>query len=746
MIEKIEISRCASFGSALEVMDGLAKFNYVYGANSTGKTTVSRVIADASGYPTCSIQWRAGTELTALVYNTDFVERNFNPSTDLKGIFTLGEKDFEAQNKLSAAKAIVDASQERIEQLNGTLIGPDGNGGKHAELTAIEQRFQDACWILKRKHDERLQEAFTGYRNSAEKFKDKLLAECAKAPSAILTQEDLEEKAKTVFGPSPSIEVKLSTLDDSAFLEKHDDPILKKRVIGKTDVDIAAMIQKLGNSDWVRQGIPFLQTNDDHCPFCQQTVPENLEVRLAEYFDETFEKDSNSISTLEVQYRNLGGRLQQLMQSAIDTNSSFLDTEKLKTAKMIFDTRFQLNSQRIENKRKEPSQAVELESIDEALTNAKKLVADANRKIGTHNRMVENLAVEKTTLAQQVWDFLAGAEIKGDYATYQREKSGVVKAIQSLDNQIAAALAEKNAAELEIQQIEKSTTSVQPTVTAINRILANFGFKNFALATAPDGIRYKILRPDGTDAKKSLSEGERSFITFLYFYHLLHGSDSSSGIAVDRIVVFDDPVSSLDSDILFVVSSLIKQVIEDVRMAVGYVKQVFVLTHNVHFHKQVTYNPRRTGILVEETFWTVHKANNASSVRRHISNPVKTSYDLLWSEVRSADLANQSLQNNIRRILENYFRILGGINLDDLCKYFEGSEKIICKSLVSWMHDGSHSVGEDLYLAADSATMQKYLEVFHKIFDKSGHENHYKMMMGDDYYPLQGAESASPAQ
>ena len=258
---------------------------------------------------------------------------------------------------------------------------------------------------------------------------------------------------------------------------------------------------------------------------------------------------------------------------------------------------------------------------------------DANQKIQAHNLMVQNLSTEKATLTQQVWAFLAGVEIKSGFATYQQEKSGIEKAISSLNGQIAAAETDKKTKESEIQQLEKSTTSVQPTVNEINKILANFGFKNFSLATAPGGTQYKILRPDGSDAKANLSEGERSFITFLYFYHLLRGSESSSGIATDRVVVFDDPVSSLDSDILFVVSSLIKQVIEEVRVSKGYVKQVLVLTHNVYFHKEITYNAKRTsGVMAEETFWTVSKTNNVSCVRKHNSNPVKTSYDLLCSE------------------------------------------------------------------------------------------------------------------
>jgi wobble nucleotide-excising tRNase len=741
MIEKIEIAGCASYGTAIEAMDGLSQFNYVYGPNGAGKTTVSRIIADASKFPSCSIHWRAGTKLETLVYNRDFIDRNFNPSTDLKGIFTLGEKDVETQNKIFLAKAEVDLLQQKIEGLKNALEGTDGTGGKRGELAAIEQTFQDACWELKKKHDEELQGALTGYRNSAEKFKEKLLAECKNIPATLLNQSELEMKARTVFGPSPATEQELTVLDDTPFLSWHSDTILKKRVIGKSDVDIAGMIQKLGNSDWVKQGIPYFEMNDGYCPFCQQKAPAHLAASLAEYFDESFAKDSTAISALEAGYKLEGNRLQQLMQNAIDANSSFLDSDKLKTEKALFDSRFQFNLQRIESKRKEPSQIIDFESVDVILANVKQIIADANQKIQTHNSMVQNLAAEKATLTQQVWGFLAGVEIKSSYATYQQNKSGVEKAIKSLEDQITTAKAEKKTKEEKIQQLEKSTTSVQPTVNAINKILKNFGFRNFSMATAPSGTQYKILRPDGSDAKTNLSEGERSFVTFLYFYHLLRGSDSSSGITTDRVVVFDDPVSSLDSDILFIVSSLIKQVINEVREGKGYVKQVFVFTHNVYFHKEVTYDSRRGhNVEAEKTFWTINKTSDISHVRKYNSNPIKTSYDLLWSEIRTPDIANQSSQNSLRRILENYFRILGGVNLDELCNYFNGDEKIICRSLISWVHDGSHSIGDDLYLASDGVTTQKYLDVFHKIFYESGQENHYKMMMGDAYVELPKTE------
>jgi len=203
-------------------------------------------------------------------------------------------------------------------------------------------------------------------------------------------------------------------------------------------------------------------------------------------------------------------------------------------------------------------------------------------------------------------------------------------------------------------------------------------------------------------------------------------------MTMDRVVVFDDPVSSLDSDILFIVGSLIKGLFEEVRTGVGLVKQVFVLTHNIYFHKEVTYNSKRTktACLGEETFWVVRRSGDLSKLEKHPTNPIKTSYELLWAEVRKADRSNLTIQNTLRRILENYFKILGSVDPDMICEKFEGKERIYCRSLFSWVNDGSHFAHDDLYLAIDEAMVDAYLGVFKDIFFKTGHPGHYLMMMG----------------
>jgi len=69
-----------------------------------------------------------------------------------------------------------------------------------------------------------------------------------------------------------------------------------------------------------------------------------------------------------------------------------------------------------------------------------------------------------------------------------------------------------------LADLEKEVTSVQPTVTEINATLASFGFTSFKLATAGEKQQfYAIIRGDGSDARETLSEGERSLLPFYIF-------------------------------------------------------------------------------------------------------------------------------------------------------------------------------------------------------------------------------------
>ncbi|HWV46369.1 MAG TPA: AAA family ATPase, partial [Nitrospira sp.] len=71
MIVTIAISCTASFDLVPEELNDLSKFNFLFGSNGTGKTTVSRVISDEAKFPSCKVTWKAGTKLQPVVYNHD---------------------------------------------------------------------------------------------------------------------------------------------------------------------------------------------------------------------------------------------------------------------------------------------------------------------------------------------------------------------------------------------------------------------------------------------------------------------------------------------------------------------------------------------------------------------------------------------------------------------------------------------------------------------------------------------------
>lgn len=730
MITRIDIHKTEPFGDTDTSLDKLKEFNFFFGANGTGKTTISKIIADSAQFPDCSISW-GNLPLETRVYNRDFVESNF--ASTIRGVFTLGEQETNTIAQIDAIKKEVEKLKTDIAELTVTLQGKDGNGGKKQELSRTESTYAERFWTAKQRHGKKLAGGLKGFMNDKDKFKTKVLSESMGNNGDLKLLDDLEARAATVFSDTLVQAQNIMEIQPQKLLSLECSPILGKCVIGKENVDIAAIIKKLGNSDWVRQGLSYYGTNDGICPFCQQKTNQDFAKSLAEYFDETFEEDNTVINLLVTNYSAESSRIQQQVQAIIDLHSKFVDNDKLASEKALFDSIVMVNAQRLDQKKKEASQIIKLDSLKNVVDTIIVLITSANEKIDIHNTLIKNLENEKQLLTAQIWRFIV-EELENDIGDYNKKRIDLIAAINSLEAQLQTKNAETRTKESLLRELEKQFTSIQPTLEGINRILASFGFKNFSLAKDNDGKSYKLVRANGSDAHNTLSEGERNFVTFLYFYHLLKGNHAESGIATDKVVVFDDPVSSLDSDVLFIVSSLIRELFEEVRQKKNSIKQIFILTHNVYFHKEVAYNRKRdkSAILSEESFWLVKKSDANSIVERQTTNPIKTSYELLWQEMRSVHRNNTTIRNTLRRILESYFKLLGNIPLDSLYKKFDGDNKVKCKTLCSWVHDGSHSsaFNDEHCATLDDTTVALYFDIFRQIFEKSGHIAHYNMMMG----------------
>jgi wobble nucleotide-excising tRNase len=189
--------------------------------------------------------------------------------------------------------------------------------------------------------------------------------------------------------------------------------------------------------------------------------------------------------------------------------------------------------------------------------------------------------------------------------------------------------------------------------------------------------------------------------------------------------------------VLFIVSSLLKEISKLIRKNEGNIKQLIVLTHNVYFHKEASFidgKPREDN---DTFYWFLRRDNNISSIQSFgKKNPIQNSYELLWRELKNwkesenKDLSCMTIQNTMRRIIENYFKILCKKGDDRLIESFQDKgEQEICRSLICWINDGSHCIPDDLFVEHQESTIDKYFEVFKKIFVQMKHPEHYEAMM-----------------
>lgn len=733
MITSITIKNVATYDSVNGVkIDGLKKVNFIYGANGCGKTTLSNFLENPVDrkFANCVANWKNESPIKALVYNNEFRKQNFG-NGKLNGVFTLG------QATTDEIKVIEDKNEEiKIIKADGTKKREVLNAQKQRKED-LEKEFTESSWKkIYKKYDKEFKEAFVGSMKSGELFKNRLLQEISNNRANLKSLDELREKAKTIFGDIPQNITSINTISYERLLNIEVEPVWKKIIVGKADVDIAKLIQKLNINDWVNQGRSYIQEDVDTCPFCQQpTINEDFKNQLENWFDETYLNDIKAIRELKQEYnlltQNLINELNDIETNQKNLKDTKLNVDKFSAYLKTLISQNTTNSEFLNNKIKEPSRSIELVSLKEQLDLIADLIKDANDEIKKHNDIIANFSAEKSDLIQSIWKYII-EEFRTDIAKYLSDKGGLETGITALQTQLTAKLTEFNTLQGEIQNLSKNVTSIQPTVDEINRLLKSYGFLNFEIVPTAEKGFYQIQREDGEIAETTLSEGEITFITFLYFLQRAKGGETEESVYEERILVIDDPISSLDSNVLFVVSTLIKEIIKNVKSDVGNIKQIILLTHNVYFHKEVSYEGlNRKG--EKSQFWILRKNNKVSAIHFYgINNPIQSSYELLWREIKEwENNSGITIQNTLRRILENYFSILGSKRDDVLInKFSTQEEREICRSLLSWANEGSHTLPDDLFIEAPDGTITKYLEVFKNIFSHTENIGHYNMMMG----------------
>ena len=425
----------------------------------------------------------------------------------------------------------------------------------------------------------------------------------------------------------------------------------------------------------------------------------------------------------------------------------------------------QANIEAIKSKAENPASAVALTDICPILEELSAIINEYNMLIDANNAIVAAGPTKRTECTDAVFSLLAFM-LKDVITAYRKDDGRMQAELDSVDAEINAHNSALDGIKTQLKTLRGKTVETDTAKDSINLMLRDSGMRGFSLEpkAGVDNV-YEVRRPNGTIAD-NLSEGEKNFIAFLYFYHLVHGSDTAEGETREKIVVIDDPVSSMDSGSLFIVSTLVRQMTEICRnnadnrnrTAEGnFIKQMFILTHNAYFHREVSYS--YVSKYDYASFYLIRKIGTKSTIRlcddvnpnapteRININPVKNSYAALWDEYKEIKSA-VPLMNVIRRILEYYFLQLCGYEGSHLRQVIlvqgkadgrfkdaagnDDEEKFqLASAMLSYISASSIGMSDGKDFVEDCINAEECRRVFEMIFDAMEQKQHYDMMMGN---------------
>lgn len=754
MINSITIKKVASYDDSGANIAELKRLNFFFGFNGSGKSTIAKFIYNLSLEPNqrnedfahCSQIGFNPNNHQILTFDERFTEENFINNDNLKGVFSLDETNEIIDSQISEENTKIIDLEDRIKE-KAALINR-----LTADQSSKQTELLNHCWSKRTTFA-----TFTKLSLPHGGSKPNHLSEIRGKQGASLTTIPTIQQLKDTYDSLYEKEVKniLTTVNFQLYrsirkLENRLQDLLQEIIVGNEDVDITSLINQLNARNWVESGIQFLPLTKDICPFCQEnTITESLREQFEKLFDQSYREKIEKIKLFEQEYKTL---TDAFLSNILNIQNEF-NPNNLVSA--IYLSLQKLFSENIETIVEKIGNSNERKSIS-FLSIQKKDLSVLIKKIKENNLNYSELDNNKKTLVSNIWTYIA-SECKDKIKKFD-DRAAQSSTIKSLAEQLILTLRDKIIlSKSNIEILRTQTVNTQTAVDNINTILKNAGFDGFEIAEK-DKVnnisQYYLKRPSQTTENnrifKSLSEGEKNFISFLYFHQLCSGTDDiQTNGNKKKIIVIDDPVSSLDSQALFVVSTLIHNLIarkgnltaEKQQFKNDNITQVIILTHNLYFYKEVSFDRRPTCT----DFWhyKVSKINSKSEVKGQRHKAIQDDYSLLWNtlkELKENLPENASLNiviaNSMRRIIESYVNFLG-FGKDSWASLYNLDENeptyyIKC-AFISIINDESHKTS-----ALDGIYYQKIIneqprilfDIFKEIFRTIGKE-HYEMMFDE---------------
>lgn len=721
MIKKINLNNVASY-KGLTSLETDKKVNLIYGLNGTGKSTLSNYLHNQTDekYKSCSVEGLDQNH-EILVYNQTFIQETFFEAENLKGIFTLSKENKEAETKISNAQKEIKKLESENEAKGKEL---------ETEKTSINQKQEsakNAVWKIKTDYsggDRVLEFCLDGYKGSKDNLFNHIVGLVKPTAKPTKSIDDLKNDLQSISGDKAQ---KYSFLSDITFTSQsvETETLFNKQIVGNENSTVSQLIKELGNSDWVKEGLRYLPEEETQenttCPFCQEkTISNSLVESIKNYFDASYEADINSLKSFLEQYT-------QAFQS-IPNKSIFEANPKFETYKKDFEIKYSAftkvvedNKKLIEDKIKTPSVSVTLKSSTKALEEINEVIQKINGLVTEHNKNIDQKETVKTNIKKTFWEIMRWdydqtiSSIKADKTTSKIKTDALEVTLKDNSTKI-------NAQNAIIAEQQKQTVNIEEAITNINNGLIGLGITDFKIQKYSDNF-YKIVRGENQEKVfRSLSEGEKMIISFLYFIELCRGKKEATETGKKKIIVIDDPISSLSHIYVFNVGRLIHN--EFLRS--DKYEQVFLLTHSLYFFYEMT-DPNKERRKEQQKLFRLRKITTGSEILEMSYEEIQNDYHSYWFVVKDDKQPAALIANCMRNIIEYFFNFVEKRDLNNVFQKPEMQNNRF-QAFNRYINRESHSLGQNIFDIKEF-NYQDFKDAFAELFKATGYEDHYKKMI-----------------
>ena len=441
---------------------------------------------------------------------------------------------------------------------------------------------------------------------------------------------------------------------------------------------------------------------------------------IKEYFDESYEADLSAIKEFRKQYAEA---IQQ-----IPDKSTFESNPKFEIHKKDFELKYNAftkvaaeNLKLIDDKIKTPSVPITLKSSIASLSEINGIIENINKQVKEHNKKIDQKETALNDLKTDFWSIMRWeydqtiSSYISDKAQSQKTIAGLNLAIGKLDLDI------QKQREIIVEQ-QKQTVNIEEAIANINNGLLDLGIHDFKIKQHADNL-YKIVREQNDNRVfLSLSEGEKMIISFLYFLELCRGKKDATEAAKKKIIVIDDPISSLSHVYVFNVGRLIQN--EFLRNSKY--EQVFVLTHSLYFFYELTDIDHERRKLTQKLF-RLRKNSHGSEFIEMKYEEIQNDYQAYWAIIKDEQQPPALIANCMRNVIEYFFNFVEKKNLSAFVQIKEMQNNRF-QAFCRYINRESHSLGQNIFDIKEF-DYTEFRDAFACLFKVTGYEDHYKKMI-----------------